>query len=264
MGFFFPTGLFLPFYSHIFPIRTMGNARGRDLDMPKLSAAKVKSTTKPGMHSDGGTLYLCIAPGGSKSWIQRIAIAGRRHDIGLGSTSLVTLAEARDIAHDNRKLARAGGNPLAQKRRAAVPNFAEATERFLKAKGDFATAKGWRESLQTHAFPTLGALPVDKIDGATVLKALTPIWTTKAPTARKVRQRIRAVLGWAQAHGFIEHNSAGDSISGALPKARAAAVHHRALPYREVAGALEIIDRSGSSLAARLALKLVVLTASRG
>ena len=36
--------------------------------MGKLTAAKLKALTKPGMYSDGGTLFHRVAPGGSKSW----------------------------------------------------------------------------------------------------------------------------------------------------------------------------------------------------
>ena len=53
--------------------------------MSKLTAAKIKSISKPRRYGDGGTLFLNVALGGSKSWIQRLTIKGRRHDIGLGS-----------------------------------------------------------------------------------------------------------------------------------------------------------------------------------
>lgn len=77
--------------------------------MGKLTAAKVRAITRTGLHGDGGTLYLSVAPGGSKSWIQRLTVNGRRRDIGLGGFPLVSLAEAREEAFDNRRWARAGG-----------------------------------------------------------------------------------------------------------------------------------------------------------
>ena len=48
--------------------------------------------------------------------MQRFVIRGRRRDFGLGSAALVSLAEAREQALANRKLARAGGDPLAERR----------------------------------------------------------------------------------------------------------------------------------------------------
>ncbi len=52
--------------------------------MPRLTSAKVKTITKPGMHGDGNGLYLNVTPSGSRSWIQRMVIGGRRRELGLG------------------------------------------------------------------------------------------------------------------------------------------------------------------------------------
>ena len=76
-------------------------------------------TARPGRHADGNGLYLFVQPTGARSWVQRLVIRGRRRELGLGSIELVTLAEAREKAVVNRKLAREGGDPLAEKRRAA-------------------------------------------------------------------------------------------------------------------------------------------------
>ena len=85
--------------------------RGQHPDK-RLSAAFVRNAPV-GRHCDGNGLYLVVKPTGTRSWIQRIAIRGRRRDIGLGSVRLVPLAEAREKALANRKLARDGGDPLA-------------------------------------------------------------------------------------------------------------------------------------------------------
>ena len=90
-----------------------------------LSAAFVR-TAPPGRHCDGNGLYLYVQPTGTRSWIQRLAIRGRNRELGLGSVALISLAEAREQALANRKLARSGGDPLAEKRRTqGVPSFAE-------------------------------------------------------------------------------------------------------------------------------------------
>ena len=70
-------------------------------------------TAPPGHHIDGHGLYLYVQPTGARSWIQRLVIRGRRCELGLGAVALVSLAEAREQAVANRKLARAGGDPLA-------------------------------------------------------------------------------------------------------------------------------------------------------
>ena len=235
--------------------------------MGKLTVLKARSHLKPGMYGDGGTLYLVVAPGGSKSWVQRLTIDGKRTDIGLGGFPLTTLAEARDKAFENRRLARSGGDPLAEKRKAKAPTFREAARRTHEANlSRWRNGKhtvSWMQTLERYAMPRLGAMPVDRIGREEVLSVLTPIWSSRAETARRVRQRIRAVLSWCQAHGFVEHNAAGEGIDGALPSQPKVKSHQRALAYGEVAAALATVDRSGASVAAKLALRFVILTAAR-
>lgn len=232
-----------------------------------LTAAKVRAINEPGRYADGGTLYLLVAPGGSKSWVQRLTINGRRRDIGLGSCQLITLADARRKALENRLLVFNGGDPTAEKRKANIPTFQEAA---LKVHADLlpnwknkAHGKQWIRTLETYAFPKLGSLPTDRVTPADVLGCILPIWNTKAETAKRVRQRIRQVMGWAVAHGYAPVNTAGEAIDGALPKIRRKVEHHRALPYSEVAEALAVADSSRASDAVKLAFRFLVLTAAR-
>ncbi len=235
--------------------------------MGKLTARTVMALNKPGRYGDGGTLYLVVAPGGSKSWVQRLTIGGKRCDMGLGGFPLVTLAEARELAFDNRRRARRGRDPRADRRRALTPTFEQAAGRALEANRarwrNAKTAAHWTVSMARHAFPVFGARRVDQIGREDVLRVLTPIWTSKPELGRKVRQRIRATLQWAMAHGYVEQNVAGEAIDGALPAMPAVVAHYRALPYAEVGRALELIEASGASLQAKACLRLVALTACR-
>ena len=237
----------------------------------KLSAARVRTLKVPGRYGDGGTLYLNVTPEGSKQWVQRLTIAGKRHDIGLGGYPLVSLAEARDAALLNRKLARAGGDPLAEKRKAnqrdSMLTFREAAEMTYKSlRPRWRNAKvavNWMQQLERHAFTRIGNTPVDRIGREDVLAVLTPIWTTKPETGRRVRRCIRATLKWCQAHGLIQINAAGEMIDGALPRMPAVKAHLRSLPYGEISAALIALEASGSLLAAKLALPFGILTAAR-
>ena len=241
--------------------------RQEEGDMARLTAARVKILAKPGRHGDGDGLYLNIAPGGSKSWVQRITIEGRRRDIGLGGYPAVSLAQARRRAADNRAAVADGRDILSERRRLATPTFREAAltvhelnrPRWRSAK----QTRNWIQTLERHAMPTLADIPVDRIGREEVLGVLTPIWTTRPETARRVRQRIRTVLRWSMAHGFVEHNVAGETIDGALPPMPQVKEHLRSLPYGEVAAALRTVEASGASLSARLCLRFVVLTAAR-
>ena len=235
--------------------------------MGKLTAAKVNSITKRGLHGDGGTLYLAVAKGGSKSWVQRVTIDGKRRDIGLGGYPYVGLAAARQKAMENRTAIAAGRNPIAEKRRSSIPSFAVAARRthaMLKPHWrNNKHADSWMQTLERHAFPALGGLSIDRIERADVLAVLTPIWGTRPETGRRVRQRIRAVLRWAWAHGFVTENVAGEAIDGALPAMPAVKAHLRALPYRDVAAALATVELSRASVSAKACLLFVVLTACR-
>ncbi len=237
--------------------------------MGRLTVAMVRALAKPGRYGDGrgSTLYLVIAPGGSRSWVQRVTINGKRRDIGLGGWPLTSLKEARERAFANRKLARDGGDPLAAKRRARVPTFEQAAARTFEANRarwrGTKTAANWAGSMARYAYPVFGDRHVDQIGREDVLRVLSPIWSSKHALAVKVRGRVRAVLSWCQAHGYVEHNAAGEGIDGALPKMAAVKAHHRALDYREVADALDTIEASTAGLSARACLRFVVLTACR-
>jgi len=83
--------------------------------MPKEPAKRLTDrgvrTARPGRHADGHGLHLVVKPSGARQWVQRITIRGKRVDLGLGPTWRVTLAEARQIALDNRHLVAGGGDP---------------------------------------------------------------------------------------------------------------------------------------------------------
>ena len=233
-----------------------------------LSAAFVRTAREPGKYFDGHGLFLRVEPSGSKRWVQRIVIRGKRREIGLGSGDLVTLAEARAAAHANRRLARQGGDPLEAVREAlAVLSFEEAarevhamhapTWRNPKHAAQFIT------TLETYAFPFFGKASVAEVATADVLAALTPIWTAKPETAKRVRQRIGAVMKWAVAQGWREDNPA-ESISRALPKHDASKVQNRkSVPYGDITDVLAKVQASGAGVSTKLAFEFLVLTAAR-
>ena len=199
----------------------------------------------------------------------RIAYDGRRRDVGLGSFPAVSLAKARERAAQNREAIAAGRDPVAEKRtpKPTMPTFREAAHachdmnrpRWRNEKH----AANWLATLERHAMPKLGQLPVDRITRAEVLAVLTPIWGTRQETARRVRQRIRAVMRWAVAHGHRDDNPAGEGIDGALPPMPTIRAHFRALPYQEVPAALETIAESTAGVAAKTCFEFLVLTAAR-
>ena len=233
-----------------------------------LSAAFVRSVAQAGRYCDGNGLYLHVDPSGARRWVQRLVIRGTPRTLGLGGYAVVSLAEARDVALVNRKLARTGGDPLAERRHArGIPTFEEATATVLALhRPGWRNAKHatqWATTLRKYAHPHLGALPVSEVTTADVLTVLTPIWHDKSETARRLRQRIGAVMKWAIAKGYRPDNPAGDAMAQALPRQTVVRRHMRALPHREVAGAIQAVRASRASTPVKLAFEFMVLTAAR-
>ena len=104
---------------------------------------------------------------------------------------------------------------------------------------------------------------VNEITRRHVVDALSPIWTAKPETARRVRQRIRAVMDRAAALAFIDYNPAGDVINAALAKQPRVKNHHRALPYERLPAALCAVRESTANASVKLAFEMLALTACR-
>lgn len=263
----------------------MGGARAyaRSELMPKkvnrFSTVKLASTKKPGFYADGDGLYLQVTDSGSRSWVFRFKTGGRTRDMGLGSLNTIALAEARGIAAECRRQRLQGIDPIEARKSERVQaqldaarsiTFDNCRDKFIgshrAAWANDKHLKQWESTLNTYVTPMFGALPVQNVDVALVLKALEPIWTTKPETAGRVRGRIERILDWAKARGFRQgENPArwrGHLDILLAPRARVRRVkHHAALPYDKLPGFLLKI-RQRDAVAAR-ALEFAILTAAR-
>ena len=231
-----------------------------------LSADFVRTVAAPGRYCDGHGLYIEVQPSGSRSWVQRLAIQGRRREIGLGSFPLVSLDEARAEAFANRKLARAGGDPLAEKRAAGVPTFAAAAERvWNQMRPGWRSPKygrAWMAGLVRVAFPCIGRMPVSEVTTADVIETLRHVWHARPTTARRVLQRIGLVMEWAVAMEYRTTNPCG-RIGLVLGRQQQLVRHMPALPHGEVASAVERVRGSRARPVVKLAFEFLVLTAGR-
>ncbi len=235
-----------------------------------LSAAFVRTINVPGRYGDGRgghglSLLVTRRTNGrlSKRWNQRVRIDGRETNLGLGVYPVVTLSEARQKALKNRRSIEQGRSP----RDPSVPTFAQATERVIelhsaKWKKGARSAAIWRSSLERFA-GLLGGVGVDKVTTSQVLSVLAPIWHVKGETARKVRQRISAVMRWAIARGYREDNPADERVVAALGRNTKPPTHHNALHHSQVQNAIETIETTDTYWAAQAALRFLILTASR-
>lgn len=233
-----------------------------------LNAAKIRNA-KPGKYADGNGLYLTVEESGSKRWTLRTVIKGKRHELGLGGLSVISLAEAREEAARLRRIARKGGDPLAERRqeRKVVPTFEKAArETHASRSATFKArhANRWLKTLEDYTFPVIGGRPVDSIEPGDVLKVLMPIWTKIPETAGRVKQRMRTVFDYAKVKGWRSGDNPVDGITEALPKHNGKKVeHHAALPYSDVPAFLEALRQASSAVAVKLAFEFTILTAAR-
>jgi integrase len=232
----------------------------------KLTAIKVR-TARPGRHFDGHGLCLVVRPSGSRSWVLRMQFKGRRRDFGLGPTHDVSLADARCRASELRKMVRAGLDPVKERglRRANVPTFEMVTRRCYEAM-----RHGWKDrrhvswlaSFENHVFPEIGTKRIDAIGSTDVLGVLEGIWLTIPDTARRLLQRIGAVLDYAHIKGLIPTEVSLRSVPRGLPRQNQRVEHHAALPYAAVPAFFAKLMAQENSVG-RDALKLTILAAVR-
>ena len=236
----------------------------------RLTATSVRHQRAPGRYADGNGLYLVVDPSGAKRWAWRGVIQRKSSELGLGSVALVSLADARAQAIVCKRTARAGGNPLLDRRREqrVVPTFkAAATLVHAEHRKTFRNAKHaaqWLASLDNDVFPVIGDRPIHTIESGDILKVLTPIWMVKPETARRVKQRIKVVFDWAKASGYRGGDNPTDGLSKVLPKHKGDKQHHAALPYRAVPAFVTAL-RAMPDMddAVRDGLELLILTATR-
>jgi integrase len=246
-------------------------ARKRAATTGRLTALRVKSLKKPGRYGDGNGLYLVVKPSGSRAWVLRLMIRGKRCDIGLGALSKVTLAEARDEAIELRRIAHKGGDPRIERKRqrTAMPTFKDAAikahahhaERFRNDKH----SEQWLTSLENHVYPQLGDRNVDVITSADVHGVLAPIWNKKRETARRVMQRIKVVFDWAIGNG-LRPEDLGNPVEGArrgLSRHKTPKKHQPAMAYALVPAFVEELRAADANEMTKLALEFLILTAAR-
>ena len=210
----------------------------REPNLMALTILKVKHA-KPGRHVDGRGLCLVVKPSGARTWVLRMQHNGRRRDYGLGSALDVSLADAREAAAALRRRVREGHDPIAERREARriATNFEAAT----RACGD-TLREGWKEkhfekwmsSFERHIFPRIGSKPVDRIDSACVVEALSPIWLEIPETARRLLQRIGVVLDFAHIKGWVPEEVSLRSVRKGLPRQNDKRGHMAAMPYADV------------------------------
>ena len=245
------------------------------------SAKSVEAIKEIGYHNCAQGLYLQVSKQGTKSWLYRYTspLTKTRREMGLGSFNYVSLAQARQHAIEGKRLVINGKDPIEERKKEQIKvqlkqtrnmTFKEIAEACIAAKApEWKSAKHsqqWSNSLEAHAFPILGEMPISDISTDLILKVLEPIWITKAETASRIRQRIETIWDYGKARNYVSGENPA-RLRGHLDKilSKTAKVkrvrHFPALPYEDMGIFLqELRQRKGYSA---LALEFLILTAAR-
>ena len=233
--------------------------------MTRLTARQVQTLRKPGRYSDGHGLHLFVQRSGTRSWVQRLTVPGRgRVDRGLGSVDVVSLAQARAWALDNKLAVKRGEDPFAGPQRSTVPTLRKIAGKVAdsnRARLSPGEQQARAATLERHAADLLD-LPVDRVGKPEVLRALERVWTSQPGTGRKLRTVLGAVFRHARAAGLIEVDPVA-AVAGALVPQPAVRQHMRSVPYADAPGAMKRIATCGATLSARACLRFQILTAAR-
>lgn len=258
-------------------------ARGCNLDVKTVESLKPRA--RPYCVYDGGGLMLRVMPTGAKVWIVRTMVLGRRRDVGVGGYPLVSLAEARERARDVIRQARAGLDPVEEKRRererlkaeaerrraerlaAREHTFAKVAERYIATRSvgwrNPRTLAVWRGGLAAWVFPHVGNKPVAEITRADAVRALSRVWVERPALARKLMQATNATMRYASAvglRGTWEPVTPRDAEAAGLPPLPAERPHP-ALPWRRLPAFWRALTADARIEA--ICLRLIVLTALR-
>ena len=250
--------------------------------MAKLNSSRSVETVKDvGYHHCGPGLYLQVSPSGTKSWIYRFKspMTKKQREMGLGSQSVIGLAEARQIALEQKRLVTLGMDPIEQRKhirqskaieQARNVTFKEAAEACIEARShewrNAKHAQQWSNSLKQYAYPILGDLPLSNISTDLVLKVVEPIWISKTETASRIRQRIETIWDYGKARNYVDGENPArlkghlDQLLAKTSKIKKVR-HFPALPYDQIGNFMNLLrNRSGFSA---LGLEFLILTAGR-
>ena len=246
--------------------------------MGTLKHHEVHKLSEPGRYGDGDGLYMSVATGGSKSWVLRVRIDGRRVDRGLGGFPKVSLSAARKTAREYRAAIRKGVDPWATEpaaepepeptptpRSNAAPTFAEMAREVYRARieGLRASDTRWIARLEKHIFPVIGDRPVNEITRADLVAILNPLKRSQFETARKTKQSLYRVFRRAVALDHCMVNVADDALDELLDDVQHEVTHFKALHHSDVKTAIRKIRNSEARASTKLCFEFLILTMVR-
>lgn len=190
---------------------------------------QAKPSAKEYNLADGQGLMLRVKPNGTKLWLFNYyrPHTKKRANISFGSYPDITLAQARTSRSEAKELLSKDIDPKEHREQTARQEELAHNATFEKVAAQFHEIKKttvssdhankiWN-SLEVHIFPSIGKMPIHKLDAPTALKAIAHISNKSPETGKRLSQRINAVMTYALNTGLIEHNPLS-GISSALKR----------------------------------------------
>ena len=246
----------------------------------RLSAGFVRTISKPGTYGDGGRggnglelrVFIRVLGILVRVFQQRLRVDGKQIRVQIGEYPDVSLAEARDIAVENARLAREGIDPRRKKdekknEKDVPPTFAEAVELVIAERRETwklgsSSERSWRGTIKRHALPKIGQMRVDEITEEDIIDMLKPLWrSNKIRTAKYLRSYTNIIMSWCRREKLRSDNPVTALVSEFAPKG--IVKHYPFVPYYEVASALKKIRECGWAATTRLAQEFQIFTACR-
>ena len=125
------------------------------------------------------------------------------------------------------------------------------------------TGADWWKSLEASILPTIGDVPIDRVEGGDVHRLVVEVHKSgRVDLARRLLQRVRVVVSWAISQGHLKHDP---TAAVRLPKMnkRAAKKHRRSLHHSQVADALGEVREANAWRSTRALVEFTALTATR-
>ena len=228
-----------------------------------LTEKTVRALEKPGRYKDEPTLFLVVSPGGTRSWTQRLYVGGKRVERGLGSYPSVGLKEARRLAIENRRTSGRREEPTTR----TVPTLAKVCEQYYnekKSSGRWKPGRAqneWMGPVEKYILSACGEIPVDQLERHHLINALTPLCRNTPETARKSLGKLRLILGWCRAHGYMQGENLAEVIKPALTMTKKS-TSFRAIEYKRIEEVWEALCR-GQDTVGRMLVRFLLLTGVR-
>jgi integrase len=225
----------------------------------------------PGRHRVSASLYLIVAPNGSRRWAFSYTkpSTGKVTETGLGSADLIPLAEARAKTHDLRRMVARGQDPIDAK--VAIncqPTFASVATDYLDLQAKRFRNPGSTRNVR-HYLHTLAAdladKPIAEIGSSQVNTALRPLWLESPEQARRATAAVLRVLKFARAKGLSTTSVADirEDMSHLQPRVSRPNRHFAAMPYADVPAFVRELRAHRGEATSPALIEFILLTACR-